>query len=394
MSQKTTAALSTSAFVLDASVTKQQLADYANAILAVNNYAFAITQQQMPVLNLPPPNYAQFTADFQPAKQHAIGWTDSIMPMMLQLPLTITNSDSLFSLDDMLADGYLTVLIGDPTNATALAGLQKALTAMKGIADAQIATIANIQTQLSTFDADIIGDASTLSNIATQALEDAGTDQDTISNLTTKITNLNADIANLNHILTISEIGIGVSIFVAIVGVAVCFIPGAQVVGGGIIALGVVGLAASIAGTVITTKMIKADQASILADQKQISELHQDIIMLQALNAQFGQIVNLNALAQKAMTTVLGMWTDLSAAIGAVKAELATVSADLTPAHYQQAQADLAAADAAWKEVVQFASALNGVRIQWQDASGTLHDFVTSPVQADTAKVNPISNAA
>src|ERR1044072_1178521 len=88
--------------------TTQQLADYANALIAVNSYAYAITNQQLPVLNSPPPDYAEFASAFAPAKQHALDWSTDIFVSMIQLPLTIMNqAANLFGTEETLITEYL-----------------------------------------------------------------------------------------------------------------------------------------------------------------------------------------------------------------------------------------------------------------------------------------------
>lgn len=379
------------ALLVSSQPTQQQLADYANAIALVNNYAYSITNQSLPVLNYPPSNYGQFTTMFAPAKQHALNWTDNIFVAMLQLPVTISQQAAdLFDLESTMITAYLQALIADPTNAKAKQGLATALTTLQTSIQQQVTTIENIETNLTGFANDIYADAQALTGIAQDATADSGADQTQITNLQADITNLQSQIATAQFFLTVSEIGIGLSIFVGIIGAVVCFIPGAQGVGAGIIIAAVGGLAGSIAGTVIESKAITAMQGQIDSDNTTISGLNQDIIILNGVSTTFTNLYNANQAAQTALSTIKSMWHQLDDTIGSVKTELADVAADTSSTQYQQALTDFQVASTNWAEVVAFANALAGLDFKWQDAAGNWHSFTESPPPPNGGNVSQI----
>jgi non-hemolytic enterotoxin B/C len=250
-------------------------------------------------------------------------------------------------------------------------------------------------TQLNAFSTQTAADATTLGNIATQALSLAGADQSSITNINTQIDNINSEIAGLNYMLGASEIGIGVSLFFGVIGVAVCFIPGGLPAGAVIIGIAVLGEAASIAGTVVLNEEISNDQTSITDLQQQVQNLDQNIIALQACNRQFVWLQQANQDAQAALQVVINMWSQLQTELQTVKTELTDVNTDVTAAQYAQAITDLNAANAEWQQVVQFAQALAGVNYQWQDQNGNWHSFsnTSTPVTANGAMVTPLVQA-
>ncbi len=375
--------------------TAQQLADYTNALLAINSYAYAITNQQLPILDYPPTNYGNFTAQFAPAKQHAMNWSTNIFVSMIQLPTTIVNqAANLFNMEQLMINAYLNALILDPTNATAKQGLQSALTTVSQLIQTQVTAINSIQSQLTTFNANILSDAQVLTQIAADALSDAGDDQTKITQLTADIKSLNASISAAQTLLTVSEIGIGLSLFIGLIGAVCCVIPGAQGIGVGLIVVGVAGEAASIAGTVIETKSIQAMQGQIASDQTQIQGLNQDIILLQGVSTQFNELYQTNLKAQAALTTIGNMWTLLDTAINDVSTELATVGTDVTATQYQQALNDFTEAESSWNDLVVFATALSKINYSWQDSNGTWHNYGTQNPQANNGNVNQIPSAA
>lgn len=372
--------------------TQQQLADYANAVLNINSYAYAITNQRLPVLQYPPKNYGDFTTNFTPAKQHALNWTDNIFVAMIQLPITITQQAAdLFNMEDLYINVNLNKLIANPNDTNAKAGLAKALGIMKTLIQGQVTTITSIQSSLTQFATDIANDATVLATIAQQATADAGDDKTDITNLKSQIATLNSEISATQMLLTVSEIGMGVSIFVGLIGLCCCFIPGAQGLGVGLIVLAVAGEAGSIAGTVILNKQITAMQGQIDSDQSHISGLNQDIILLNGVSTSFDALHNANLQAQTALTVIETMWTNLDATIEAVKTDLTNVGTDTTDAtKYQDALDAFGQAETNWNEVVAFANALANINYNWQDSSGTWHNYNTQSPAADQGNVTNI----
>jgi len=374
--------------------TTQQLADYANALIAVNSYAYAITNQQLPVLNSPPPDYAEFASAFAPAKQHALDWSTDIFVSMIQLPLTIMNqAANLFGTEDTLITEYLKQLITDPNNAGALQGVQDALSTTQKLIKNQLATVSTISTQLDQFLGNIQGDAATLNSIAGAALLDAGNDQAAIEQLKADIVSMNQQIATYQTVLTASEIGIPLSIFVGLIGGIVCTIPGAQGIGAGLIIAGVAGTGASIAGTVIASKNIRALQGAITAEKDQISSLNQDVIQLQAVSTQFAALLAASLQAQNALTTIQNMWTDMNTVVTSVSTELGVVANDMTSDDYLQALTDFGQAVDAWTDVINFAEGLATINYSWQDTSGNWHQYGSENPGSNNGYVNQIQAA-
>jgi len=380
--------------ILAATPTQQQLLDYQNSCATVNQYAYAITNTSLPVLNHPPTNYSTFATEFAPAKAHCLDWTTGIFPTMLSFPGTIVNQAAdLFNMEDTMASAWLQALITDPNNAAAKDGLAKALSSMQKIAAAQVTTAQGLVTSMNTFATNINGDASTLATLAKQALDGAGEDQGQIATLNGKITDLKNQINTFNTLLTISEIGMGLSLFVGLLGVVCCFIPGAQGLGAGIIVVAVAGEAASITGTVLLNQAINADNQNIQTDQQLISQYNQDVVALQAVNSQFVWLQQANVAAQQAMQAVAQMWQNLSTELTTMQTDLTTVGTDVTSQQYQQAQDDLTKAAAAWQEVVDFAKALAGIDYKWQDSSGNWQSYTSQPAGSNQATVAMLPSA-
>jgi len=301
----------------------------------------------------------------------------------------------MFSMEESAMGIALQTLVNDPTNQQAKTALGTALTAILQLVQGPLTTAQGLMGQFNTFSTQLSGDATTLGNIATQALNLAGADQQTITTINSTIDDINNQIAGLNYLLGASEIGMGVSIFMGLVGAVVCFIPGAQIAGGVVIALAVLGEAASIAGTVLLNEQISSDQGSITSLQAEVQNLDQNIIALQACNRQFIWLKQASQDAQLALQTVINMWQQLQTELQTVKTELTDVNTDVTSQQYAQAIIDLNSANAEWQVVVQFAQALAGVNYQWQDQNGNWHSFsdTSTPVTAGGANVTRLVQA-
>jgi hypothetical protein len=375
--------------LLTAQPTKQQLADYANAMMVVNNYAYAITNQQMPVLTNPPKHYADFVAEFGPAKGNAIDWSNTIFTAMVALPSSIKGlANDMFNMDEGMADNCLDLLISDPGNTKAKESLAAALKGMQQIIKNQVTTVEDIETKLTAFSTKLGTDAATLANMAKEALDFAGADQAQIKKTLGDIETLKGQIAQANTLLEVSEIGLGFSIFLGLVGLCCCLIPGAQGLGAGIIVAAIFTGIASTAGTIIETNLIKSLQGTIDNDYANIDQLKQDIIHLNAVSSQFTDLYNANLNAQKSLTAVKTMWHNLDTTIEAVSSELTNVSNDNTSAQYQQAKDELAQANTNWQSVVAFANALAGINYSWQDAKGAWHDYGSESPTVNSGQVN------
>jgi hypothetical protein len=71
------------------------------------------------------------------------------------------------------------------------------------------------------------------------------------------------------------------------------------------------------------------------------------------------------------------MWTNLGSTIGTVQTDLTDVENDNTADEYTQALSDFQAAEAAWADVVTFATALANINYSWQDSAGQWHQYGT-----------------
>ncbi|WP_432052253.1 HBL/NHE enterotoxin family protein [Streptomyces xiamenensis] len=372
--------------VVAAGEVKQDLADYFNASVEVNTYAYNVMNTSMPDLKRPPADYADFVAKFALARSHCLSWGQGTMGQIIDFPGEIVDVDNLFEDEaDDLSDA-LDALIKNPANEQAKDQLRESLKRMRSTIQRKAGTAEKLVATITRFRDDVKRDAADLATIADASLLDAKGDADTIRKVNREIEQLNDDIQTWRTIVTVAEIGMGVSIFIALIGITVCIIPGGVVPGGIIIGLAILGEAASIALTVIGTQHIQADNDAIQADRKEVEDLHQDIILLNVLSRQIKWLNEANEKAQSAFGKVAEIWQRLDDELKQLDADLAAVGADASSEQYQQAKNDLAHANAEWQEIVEFSGKLHAIDYKWQDESGVWHSISDNQPGADSGK--------
>lgn len=375
---------------------KQALVDYANAVATVNLYAYSITQQDLPDLKRPPEDYADFTVAFAPAKKHCLEWTGGIFPSILSFPrIIVEQTNDLFNLESTMGKDYLKILQSDPGNVAAKNGLNSILTSMQNIIQQQIDTSNNIIHSLNNFSENINKDAGSLSDIAKRSLDDMQSDSDKIIELNKTIQDLNDQLSTFQTLLTVSQIGTAVCIFVGLIGLVVCVVPGGQKAGIGILILAAMGEIASIATWIISQEQIDSINKSIAAIRASVADLNQDVIVLQSVSQAFQNLVTANMAAQNALLTINKMWRDLYNDLQKVKTDLTNTENEVTSEDYFNAESKLKDADNDWKQVVEFAKALADIDYKWQDNKGAWHSYLAEHPQSDQATITEMpSNAA
>jgi hypothetical protein len=375
--------------------TPQQLLDYANALTLVNTYAYTITNQQLPVLLHPTSHYVRFAEQLVPAKMHALEWSNGLFVSLLTIPKLIKKGGgTLFDLEKLMIQQYLNILIANPSDNAAKEGLSDALATMTSMIDAQVDAVVKLEADLNAFQRAIKADAEILITIARGALDDVEEDKDKIAKLNEEIENLRKQIKQAQVLLTLSQVGSGISIFTGLIGVALIVSGFGVKAGVAILVTSVAGEAASIAGWVIETKRIALLEAEIQSDNQQIDERYQDIALLQQVSGQFRELSEANEKAAEALGRIKGMWNLMGNAINAVKQDLATTGQEITRADYRKALTDFGAAERAWRDVVALATSLAGIEYKWQSKDGQWHNYLDAAPNSNQGLIEVPKHAA
>lgn len=193
--------------------------------------------------------------------------------------------------------------------------------------------------------------------------------QGAIADLSADIGKMNADISKLNALIegenkaiAAAAIAVGVGIFVAVIGVALMFVPGAEVVGGIVTA---VGAAAVVGGGVtwgIMQGKINKQYDEIAADQKKKDIDSQQIIALNGLSMATNQTVSSIAMATGALSNVRAMWKLFAGELEGVITQL------------NQADTGLA--------LIVNEAFVNGAAAEWEFAAELAQQLLAPPVSA------------
>jgi hypothetical protein len=171
---------------------------------------------------------------------------------------------------------------------------------------------------------------------------------------------LHGEIDAWNKQIMDSQIGLGLSIFVAVVGCVVAAVPGGQAIGVGIIVAGGAGIATS--GAIWGTLQQKVDSAEseIAQDQATEDALNIQITALNALHLIVANVVDKITAAQLALSDVAVFWTTFESTLDNVIKDLGKPNAKLTAVMDEMW---VNAAKKNWKTLSEFAQNLVDAKI-------------------------------
>jgi DNA-binding transcriptional MerR regulator len=154
-------------------------------------------------------------------------------------------------------------------------------------------------------------------------------DQNEVTQMTQDIQRLNDEIDALNKKLMDAEIGTAAGIFVAIVGLVVCFVPGGQAIGGVILTVGVAGVIGG--GTMwgLLQKSINDDYKKIGEEQVTKSALTQQVLSLTALHTTTANALDQVTMAVNALSDVNVLWGTFEGILQGVIDDLSKPSPNL-----------------------------------------------------------------
>jgi hypothetical protein len=192
-------------------------------------------------------------------------------------------------------------------------------------------------------------------------------DSEQIKEFKQDIDRLNDEIAALNKKVMDAEIGVGASIFVGIIGIALCATGVGAVAGGAVIAVGVVGLGTSAAFWGVLETQIRNDRSKIQTEQAEKNALDQQLTSLTGLHATVANALDQVTMAQAALSDVGVLWGAFDGVLGGVIADLSKPNANLK-----------AVIDEMW---------VKAAKNNWQKLSEFAQQLLDTPVKVEVRKV-------
>lgn len=339
----------------DTDTAQQQLTTSLNANTVITAYCHALQNAVVQPLDGQGDWYNEFNANLKLAQDHAQTWVDTLGPAVFaKIPQAIINYSNTFvpGTNDILQ--ILSEISGVPT-PTQQQQINDLINAILVSLQDQQKTLTDTYTDLQTFMNTVQTDHTALLSGQNSAQNQVLIDQTQLAKIQAKINSIQQQIQSDSQKALISEIGLGVAIFVTVAAIAL------TVATGGLaapiaIAVGVVGIGAAIAGTVIFSKEVNKDFDDLYAEQKELTEEQAQVSALSGITNSINTLVQANEAATAALSDVLKTFSVLEEKLQSVVTDLKNAEAPDIPAIIETL--DLQAAQTAWGQLVTFAQSM------------------------------------
>jgi uncharacterized protein YdiU (UPF0061 family) len=360
----------------DTTGTQTQLTTTLNANTVITAYTHALQNAVVAPLDGQGSWYTTFNTNLKLAQQHAQVWVDTLGPAVFAtIPQSIINYSNTFTAgtNDILQ--ILSEISGIPT-PTQQTQINELINAILVTLQQQQATLTNTYTQLQGFMTTVQADHTALLSGQNSAQAQVQIDQTQLAKIQAKINSIQQQIQSDSQKALISEIGLGVSLFIIVCAIAL------TVATGGIaapvaIAVGVIGVGAAIAGTVIFSKEVSQDFDNLYAEQKELTEEQAQVSALTGITNSINALVSANEAATQALSAVLDTWSVLEQKLQSVATDLQNAEAGDVPAIIESL--DLQASQLAWSQLVAFAEGMQ------QSAKSIQVQSINQPAQQQAA---------
>ncbi|MFD2170612.1 HBL/NHE enterotoxin family protein [Tumebacillus lipolyticus] len=347
----------------DSNIVKQQLVDYLNACTLVSAYVYGFTNATLAPLLDPPSWYSNFVSDFGVAKGHAMQWNSSIVPQLLEIPQSVSGMNNIVQSKFNRITDLLKQWQANPSDTALQQEILDQLDSLHQRVVSESADCSQLLESIRTYNTNTQNDYVTLKQGLDDTEHQLDEDKAEMERLQAEIQSLTDEIQKLNTKLTVAECGIGVSIFICLVGITVGVATGGASTT--VISVGVSGLSASVKGTISMSKQIKADQAKITEDTAELDTLTQDVTVLTAQTQTLEQLCAANLQAQQALIVINDVWTQFAAALKELSKEIETMEADVTVENINGALAEFVLVQKEWNEIDEFAAQLAQINYEY-----------------------------
>ncbi|HUZ00797.1 MAG TPA: HBL/NHE enterotoxin family protein [Thermomicrobiaceae bacterium] len=339
----------------DTTGTQQQLTTTVNANAVITAYSHAL--QYVVIQQLPNQGswFDTFNANLKLAQQHAQVWVETLGPeVFATIPQAIINYGNTFTAATQDILGILQQIQGVPTQQQQ-DDINNLINAVLVELQAQQTTLSDVYQQLQTFMQTVQADHTALATGQNSAQAQVQIDETQLAKIQAKINSIQQQIQSDSQKALMSEIGLGVAIFVTVAAIAL------TVATGGIaapiaIGVGVLGIGAAIAGTVIFNQDVSQDFDDLYAQQKALSDEQAQVSGLIGITNAINSLVTANEAATQALSDVLDTWQVLEQKLKAVVTDLQNAEAPNIPAIIESL--DIQTAQTAWNQLVTFATSM------------------------------------
>ncbi len=347
---------STGGVTADAATT-DHLTDATNSLTSITAYANAIANIVLEPATDPPADWFNtLKSSLSTAQTHAKTWVETLGPSVSStVPQTIIDYGNLFMAS---AQDIITVLQTSNYQPDAAQRQQILgdITTLQQFIMTQQTTVKSLQAQLKTFQDDVLSDHTALSNGANGAQTALNLDQAMIDMINTQIDTVTADFMSASSKAQSSEIGLGLAIFITIVAVVAIVATMGAALPILVAGVGVVGIGASIATTVIFTRQQAEDYSKLQELNSQLSTEQAQVVSLKAILKTTQTLVTANEEASAALDKLADVWATLLTKIDSVLSDLNAADMAGDGTHFGAYLVKLWTEDAniAWSQLVTF----------------------------------------
>lgn len=355
---------------ISSEISQQALVDYINACTLVSSYVYGFTNSSVSVLQEPPVWFASFVQQFGISKGHAMQWNSSIVPQLLMVPQNVCDMSRLVQAKLTHISELLTKLQANPQDASAK---QEILNQLDNIHD-RITSESDLCTQLlqsiQTFDVNTRNDYAVLKQGLDGCQNQLQVDEAEMDRLKREIDTLTADIQACSTKLTVAEVGLGISIFVCLVGIIVSV----ETAGAGmtLVGVGVSGLTGSVGAIITLNQQIHADQNQITQDTAHLNTLTSDVLALSANTQMLQQVCTANQEAQEALKSIISLWNGFAVNLKDLSKEIEVMEEDLNSQDIKGAISEMALVQQDWNQLNTFAGQLSEVDYKYNPDINTI----------------------
>jgi hypothetical protein len=331
---------------------KQRMVDYWNAVSIINANSFAITNTQLTAIDDTEPVPAWWntlSTNFGSCREHAKYWIDTVYPSLTRVPQSIITYNTFFnatakSLADLIA-GFSSRLPTAEEKTSVQAKLNLLLTQL-GKSKAQVNAVrVDVKTFTDSFDADRIA----LTTGSASVMEALAADRTKVTAINALIAELKADIKALEIALSVA--GVATTIVMTI-AYAVGGVPG--------LIIGIVGVGASTAVSIILGGKIAAKNSAIETENNKLGLIARRAVSLNAIDAGIqDQMASIDAI-QSCCEIVSKTWGQFETDLGGLIVRLQSAH-DTEWTEIIRKGMDISASQEAWKNLARFAQDLQRV---------------------------------
>lgn len=330
-------------------------------------HACSVAGMALPVLVDAPDWYAGFARTWTDLAGQADLWRDTLAPMTTQLPASVTAFDSAFTARQATISALADALASAPRDEALRARLADQIDELTAVASANGDAADALLRQVKAAAEQVGRQHALLQAAAAEALQTANLDSARIAALGAQIGALRSEIDGYNQAYELAQFEIGPSGAILVIGIYTLMDPdlaGAQLLSAGIVTLGTVLTAGSLAATIILKDKVQSLQSSIVADSSQMTALQLQVVALQAFEATCADLAAATAQSTAGMAAIVEGWSTFSQEAAAVTAAIKASEVELEAGDIAALKADIAAAAQAWAMLGNLARGLGQLDIE------------------------------